>query len=83
MLITAHEESARRPNDVLEHAILTSWLESSDMGLCVLDDASQIVMFNQAACTLLEIDGLTALNKPFKELFLHIDPSLASNNTCF
>jgi PAS domain S-box-containing protein len=65
--------NARRPNDVLEHALLTAWLETSDMGLCVLDDSSNAVMLNQAACKLLEIDGLSALNIPVKELFKRID----------
>jgi hypothetical protein len=33
-------------NDLLENTLLTAWLESSDMGLCVLDRASCVVMLN-------------------------------------
>jgi PAS domain S-box-containing protein len=73
MLFTNKDESARRSNDVLEHALLSTWLDTSDMGLCVLDEASNAVMLNLAACKLLALDAVTALNTPLKSLFQHID----------
>lgn len=63
----------RRPNDVLEHALLSSWIDVSDMGLCVLDVDSKAVMLNKAACELLGIDGLAMFNAPLKELLVHVD----------
>lgn len=62
-----------RDNDLLENTLLTAWLESSDMGLCVLDSASCVVMLNQAACQLLGIDGVAALNASWVELLAKID----------
>lgn len=61
--------SKRRPNDVLEHALLSTWLDTSDVGMCVLDEQSQAVMLNAAACSLLGLDGLSMLNEPLKALF--------------
>ena len=52
-------------NDLLENAILTTWLEIADVGICVIDKTSTVVMLNSVACTMLSIDGLQVLNKPF------------------
>jgi PAS domain S-box-containing protein len=70
----------RRPNDVLEHALLSAWLEASDIGLCVLDDKSKAVMLNKAACALLQVDGLASLNMPLRTLLKSVDlkPSVLS-----
>jgi PAS domain S-box-containing protein len=68
----------RRNNDVLEHALLNAWLEVSDMGLCVLDDKARVVMLNQAACGLLEVDGVAAFDLPLAQVLqhLHLKPSV-------
>lgn len=62
-----------RPNDVLEHALLSSWINVSDMGLCVLDVESKAVMLNKAASELLGIDALGMINAPLKELLANVD----------
>ena len=56
------------PNDQLEHSLLAAWLNAADVGLCVVDDTSRIVMLNPAACRMLNVDGLNMLNQPFKSL---------------
>lgn len=65
-------------NDVLEHSLLSAWLDASDTGLCVVDDTARVVMLNPAACSMLHINGLTVLNKPLKALLESVegDPSL-------
>jgi PAS domain S-box-containing protein len=68
-----NEAVQRRANDVLEHALLSSWMQVSDMGLCVLDDDSNVVVLNQAACDLLGVENTTALNAPLKALLKHLD----------
>lgn len=55
-----------RVNDALEHAILSAWSAEADIGLCVVDDTSRVVMLNPAACRILQVDGLLALNMPLK-----------------
>ena len=57
-----------RPNDRLEHALLSVWMDAADVGLCVIDDTSRVVMINPAACRLLGVDGLVVLNAPLKRL---------------
>ncbi len=57
-----------RPNDKLEHALISAWLDSADVGLCVLDSASKVVMLNPAACGILGVDGLHMLNQPLTSL---------------
>jgi len=66
------------PNDQLEHSLLAAWLNAADVGMCVMDDSSRIVMLNPAACRMLNVDGLTMLNRPFKSLLeaQDISPSL-------
>lgn len=54
-----------RPNDKLEHALMSAWLDAADVGLCVLDSASKVVMLNPAACGILGVNGLDMLNQPF------------------
>lgn len=60
-------------NDQLEHALLTSWLDSAKVGLCTLDDAGLIVMINRAACAMLGVDGLEVLGQPFKKAVQSVD----------
>ena len=57
-----------RSNDRLEHALLSAWMDAADVGLCVMDDASRVVMINPAACSLLGVDGLLVLNAPLKKM---------------
>ena len=59
---------AVRSNDKLEHALLSVWMDAADVGLCVIDDTSRVVMINSAACRLLGVDGLVVLNAPLKRL---------------
>jgi PAS domain S-box-containing protein len=69
--------TVQRPNDQLEYSLLTAWLESSDMGFCVVDDASHVIMLNKAACGLLGIDGASMHNQPLKEVLRGIDNAAA------
>jgi nitrogen fixation/metabolism regulation signal transduction histidine kinase len=57
------------PNDQLEHAIMSAWLDISGTGMCVVDDTSRVVMLNQAACNMLGVNALDVLNRPLKALF--------------
>ena len=61
-----------RPNDRLEHALLSAWMDVADVGLCVIDDTSRVVMINPAACRLLNVDGLTVLNAPLKSVMCNV-----------
>ena len=60
-------------HDDLEHALLTAWLDSADVGLCILDDAGLVVMLNRCACTLLGLVGADALNQPFLQAVKGVD----------
>lgn len=62
-----------RPNDRLEHALLSVWMEATDEGLCVVDDTSRVVMINPAACRLLDVDGIEVLNAPLKRSMEKLD----------
>jgi PAS domain S-box-containing protein len=68
------------PNDLLEHALLSAWLDAATTGLFALDDTGRVVMLNQAACSLLAVEGTAALNQPLKALMQSVptDPSLLS-----
>jgi PAS domain S-box-containing protein len=57
------------PNDQLEHAILSAWLDVSSTGMCVVDDTSRVVMLNHAACNMLGVNALEVLDRPIKALF--------------
>ena len=48
--------------------MLSAWMEAADVGLCVIDDTSRVVMINAAACRLLNVDGLKVLDYPLKKL---------------
>lgn len=62
-----------RPNDQLEHALLSAWLNAADVGMCVVDDTSRIVMLNPAACRMLHVDGLAMLDLPFRKMLDTLD----------
>ena len=47
---------------------MSAWLDAADVGLCVLDSESKVVMLNPAACGMLGINGLNLLNEPFENL---------------
>lgn len=57
-----------RANDQLELGLLTAWLDASDTGLCVVDEASRVVILNPAACQLLGVDGLALRHQPLDVL---------------
>ena len=57
-----------RANDRLEHALLSTWLGISGVGLCVVDSDAVVVMLNPAACVLLGVNGSAMLNQPFQSL---------------
>jgi PAS domain S-box-containing protein len=57
-----------RPNDKLEHALLSAWLNAADVGICVVDSSLSVVVLNPAACYMLGVNGLEMLNQPFKNL---------------
>ena len=57
-----------RANDQLELRLLSAWLDASQTGLCVIDEASRVVILNPAACHMLGVDGLALLNQPLKVL---------------
>ena len=57
-----------RANDQLELGLLSAWLDASQTGLCVVDEASRVVILNPAACHMLGVDGLALLNQPLKVL---------------
>lgn len=61
-----------RANDQLELSLISAWLDASDTGLCVVDEASRVVILNPAACHLLGVDGLALLNRPLEVLLDHL-----------
>jgi PAS domain S-box-containing protein len=67
-----------RPNDQLEHSLLSAWLNAADVGMCVIDDTSRVVMLNPAACRMLGVDGLAMLNHPLRSMLeaTNLEPSL-------
>ena len=58
---------------------MSAWLDAADMGLCVVDSNSVVVMLNPAACGMLGVDGLKMLNQPFKNLVAAVkfEPGIA------
>lgn len=52
-----------RPNDQFELSLLTEWLNSADVGMCVIDDGDRVVMLNSAACGLLGIRHSDSVNR--------------------
>ena len=57
-----------RRHDLLEHQLLAVWVNAASTGLCVIDDTARVVMLNSAACTILDVDGISAMNMPLKRL---------------
>lgn len=70
---------ALRPNDQLEHALLSAWSTQADAGICAVDDSLTVVMLNPAACNMLGINGLAMLNQPFTQLVaaVNFEPGVA------
>lgn len=66
--MTIAPPTALRPNDKLEHALMSAWLDAADVGLCVVDSAQTVVMLNPAACGMLGVNGLEILNQPIDHL---------------
>ncbi len=75
MMVTNAVVPTLRPGDVLEHALLSAWAEVSGMGLCVVDDAFEVVMVNPAACSLLGVDAAAVLNGPLTAALANLDAS--------
>lgn len=69
------DAKTQRLNDTLEHSLLAAWLQVSDMGLCVVDDASLVVMMNQAASAIFQVDAATAHNTALERLLEKFDAS--------
>lgn len=67
-----------RPYDLLEHTVLSAWLDEANVGLCVLDDTSRVVMINPTASKMLDVDAVSVLYQPFRAVLHNIDgrPSL-------
>jgi PAS domain S-box-containing protein len=65
---TQADASPIRSNDQLEHSLLSAWLNVSEVGICVVDNSSRVVMLNAAAAGMLDIDGPQMLNKPLRTL---------------
>lgn len=68
----------RSINDVLEHALLTAWLDVSGTGLCVINDKSIVVMLNKAACELLDVRGHDMLGEPLSSLMQGLELSVGA-----
>ena len=64
-------------NDQLEHSLLVAWSQASDVGMCVVDDTSHLVMLNPAACRLLGVDGLRLLNQPIEAVFEGVEGNVS------
>ena len=77
--MTTDSPAALRPNDKLEHALMSAWLDAADIGMCVVDSTLTVVMLSPAACGMLGVDGLTMLNQPFEDLVAAVkfQPGLA------
>lgn len=61
-------KTAPRDNDQLEHALLSAWSTSADVGMCAVDQTQCVVMLNPSACRMLGVDGLAMLNQPLQKL---------------
>lgn len=59
-------------NEAFENSLLLEWLQSTNMGLCVADDQSNIAMINPKACELLRLDGLATLGQSFGPLLIQL-----------
>lgn len=64
-------------HDVLEHQLLSAWVDAAQVGLCVIDDTARIVMLNPGACRKFGVDGTQVLNRPLKALLSNIEGSLS------
>ena len=75
--LSAAATTANMPShDVLEHQLLSAWVDAAVVGLCVIDDTARIVMINPGACRKFDVDGAQVLNKPLKALLHSVDSSL-------
>ena len=63
-------------HDVLEHQLLSTWIDAAHVGLCVIDDTARVVMLNPGACRKFDVDGIHVLNKPLKALLVNTDGSV-------
>lgn len=63
-------------HDILEHQLLSAWIDAAHVGLCVIDDTARIVMLNPGACRKFGVDGTQTLNKPLKALLSNTEGSL-------
>ena len=63
-------------HDVLEHQLLSAWIDAAHVGLCVIDDTARIVMLNPGACRKFDVDGTQVLNRPLKALFVNTEGGL-------
>jgi len=61
-----------RPNDRVEHALLAAWADVAQVGICIIDAASKVVVLNPAACSLFGVDGVSMLNQPINNLLREI-----------
>ena len=61
---------------MLEHQLLSLWVDAAHLGLCVIDDTARIVMLNPGACRKFGVDGVEVLNKPLKALLVNAEGSL-------
>ena len=68
---------AARKNDLLEHQLLSMWVESAHIGMVVIDDTARVVMLNSGACQKFGVDGSQALNMPLKMLLCETEGSLS------
>lgn len=68
----------RSINDVIEHSLLTAWLDVSDTGMCVIDNKSCVVMLNKAACELLDVSGLDMLGASLGSLLQGLELGLGA-----
>lgn len=68
---------AARKNDLLEHQLLSMWVESAHIGMVVIDDTARVVMLNSGACRKFGVDGSQALNMPLKMLLCETEGSLS------
>ncbi len=58
-----------RSNDTFEHELMTMWIDSIDIGFCVLDANGVAIVLNQPACTKLGVDARAVINQPASLLF--------------
>lgn len=60
-------------HDLLEHQLLSMWIDAAHVGLCVIDDTGRIVMLNSGACRKFGVDGTQVLNMPLKMLLINVE----------